>query len=111
MGKPLAGGNMNNDPSPGNKLGGLTTALEMPFGAAAKGGTSLKLATNSVMYATIEEGMDIYCSDILDGTTIAEKGRINFRALIDTASGERTKSELPGHGGNAFVLRQICAVT
>ncbi|WP_406855774.1 altronate dehydratase family protein [Alsobacter sp. KACC 23698] len=30
---------MNNNPSPGNKLGGLTTILEKSLGAAAKGGT------------------------------------------------------------------------
>ncbi len=34
------GGEMNNNPSPGNKLGGLTTILEKSLGAAAKGGTS-----------------------------------------------------------------------
>jgi altronate hydrolase len=34
---------MNNNPSPGNKLGGLTTILEKSLGAAAKGGsTNLK---------------------------------------------------------------------
>ena len=31
---------MNNNPSPGNKLGGLTTILEKSLGAAAKGGTT-----------------------------------------------------------------------
>jgi len=31
---------MNNNPSPGNKLGGLTTILEKSLGAAAKGGTA-----------------------------------------------------------------------
>jgi altronate hydrolase len=35
-----AGGEMNNNPSPGNKLGGLTTILEKSLGAAAKGGTT-----------------------------------------------------------------------
>ncbi|MEQ8250419.1 MAG: altronate dehydratase family protein [Oceanibaculum nanhaiense] len=34
------GGEMNNNPSPGNKAGGLTTILEKSLGAAAKGGTS-----------------------------------------------------------------------
>lgn len=34
------GGDMNNNPSPGNKAGGLTTILEKSLGAAAKGGTS-----------------------------------------------------------------------
>lgn len=31
---------LNNNPSPGNKLGGLTTILEKSLGAAAKGGTT-----------------------------------------------------------------------
>src|SRR5690606_23514610 len=34
------GGDMNNNPSPGNKEGGLTTILEKSLGAAAKGGTT-----------------------------------------------------------------------
>ena len=33
-------GSMDNNPSPGNKQGGLTTILEKSLGAAAKGGTS-----------------------------------------------------------------------
>jgi altronate hydrolase len=35
------GGEMNNNPSPGNKAGGLTTILEKSLGAAAKGGTTV----------------------------------------------------------------------
>ncbi len=34
------GGEMNNNPTPGNKAGGLTTILEKSLGAAAKGGTT-----------------------------------------------------------------------
>jgi len=34
------GGEMNNNPSPGNKAGGLTTILEKSLGAAAKGGST-----------------------------------------------------------------------
>ena len=34
------GGEMDNNPSPGNKAGGLTTILEKSLGAAAKGGTT-----------------------------------------------------------------------
>lgn len=33
-------GTLDNNPTPGNKLGGLTTILEKSLGAAAKGGTS-----------------------------------------------------------------------
>lgn len=34
------GGSLDNNPSPGNKRGGLTTILEKSLGAAAKGGTT-----------------------------------------------------------------------
>ncbi len=34
------GGTINNNPTPGNKAGGLTTILEKSLGAAAKGGTT-----------------------------------------------------------------------
>ena len=34
------GGKLDNNPSPGNKAGGLTTILEKSLGAAAKGGTT-----------------------------------------------------------------------
>ena len=36
----LHGAEMNNNPTPGNKAGGLTTILEKSLGAVAKGGTS-----------------------------------------------------------------------
>ncbi len=43
------GGEMNNNPSPGNKAGGLTTILEKSLGAAAKGGTTA--LTDVIRYA------------------------------------------------------------
>jgi altronate hydrolase len=36
----INGGSMDNNPSPGNKAGGLTTILEKSLGAAAKGGAT-----------------------------------------------------------------------
>jgi altronate hydrolase len=36
----MNGGSMDNNPSPGNKQGGLTTILEKSLGAAAKGGST-----------------------------------------------------------------------
>ena len=36
----INGGNMNNNPSPGNKAGGLTTILEKSLGAVAKSGNT-----------------------------------------------------------------------
>ncbi len=161
-------GSMDNNPSPGNKLGGLTTILEKSLGAASKGGTttmtgvyhygepitakgftfmdspgydpvsvtgqiasgcnivafttgrgsafgckpspSIKLATNSEMYQRMEEDMDINCGDILEGTSVEDKGREIFETLLRVASGEHTKSEKLGYGDLEFVPWQIGAV-
>jgi altronate hydrolase len=158
-------GAMNNNPSPGNKAGGLTTILEKSLGAAAKGGTttmravyeyaeqvkekgfvfmdtpgydpvgatgqvagganamcfttgrgsafgckpapSIKLATNSRVYASMIDDMDINCGDILDGVSVAQKGQEIFEKILRVASGERTKSEDLGYGDLEFVPWQI----
>jgi altronate hydrolase len=161
-------GEMNNNPSPGNKAGGLTTILEKSLGAAAKGGSttmravyeyaeriqepgfvfmdtpgydpvgatgqvaggcnvmcfttgrgsafgckptpSIKLATNSHVYASMTEDMDINCGDILDGVSVQDKGEEIFRKVLAVASGEHTKSEDLGYGDLEFVPWQIGAV-
>jgi len=151
----------DNNPSPGNKAGGLTTILEKSLGAVAKGGTtnltdvigygqklnsrglvfmdspgfdpmsatgqvasganliafttgrgscfgcrpapSIKLATNTPMFARMEEDMDINCGTILDGeASIDEMGEVVFREMIATASGKQTKSEVLGYGEDEF---------
>ena len=162
------GGEMNNNPAPGNKAGGLTTILEKSLGAAAKGGTttlravyeyaepvresgfvfmdtpgydpvaatgqvagganvmcfttgrgsafgckptpSIKLATNTEMHRRMVDDMDINCGDILDGTSIADKGKEIFETVLAVASGAPTKSEELGYGDNEFVPWQIGAV-
>jgi altronate hydrolase len=159
---------MNNNPSPGNKLGGLTTILEKSLGAAAKGGTttmqavyhyaepvtskgfvfmdtpgydpvgatgqvagganvmcfttgrgsaygnkpcpSIKLATNSVVYAQMEEDMDINCGDVIEGVSLEAKGQQIFDLILKTASGQQTKSEVLGYGENEYVPWYIGAV-
>ena len=161
------GGEMNNNPSPGNKAGGLTTILETSLGAAAKGGTrdlkavyryaervtergfvfmdtpgydpvsatgqvagganvlcfttgrgsaygckptpSIKLATNSDMARHMADDMDVDCGDVLDGVSIADKGRDIFARILAVASGELTKSEALGYGDAEFVPWQIGA--
>ena len=160
-------GEMNNNPSPGNKAGGLTTILEKSLGAAAKGGSttmravyeyaepvtekgfvfmdtpgydpvgatgqvaggcnvmcfttgrgsafgckptpSIKLATNSYVYESMIDDMDINCGDILDGVGVAQKGEEIFNKVLAVASGERTKSEALGYGDLEFVPWQIGA--
>ncbi len=56
------GGTMDNNPSPGNKAGGLTTILEKSLGAAAKGGTT----------------------DLVDVATYAEPVRARGFVFMDT---------------------------
>ncbi len=155
------GNEMNNNPSPGNKAGGLTTILEKSLGAVAKGGTtnlvevyeyaepvtargfvymdtpgfdpvaatgqvagganmvcfttgrgsaygckpapSLKLATNSALYAHQEEDMDFNCGTIVDGKeSIEESGHRFFELMLKTASGQKTRSEQWGYGEDEF---------
>ncbi|MCO5070872.1 MAG: altronate dehydratase family protein [Rhizobiaceae bacterium] len=47
---------MNNNPSPGNKLGGLTTILEKSLGAAAKGGSTTLNAVYNYADPVTEKG-------------------------------------------------------
>ncbi len=47
---------MNNNPSPGNKLGGLTTILEKSLGAAAKGGSTTMNAVYHYADQVTEKG-------------------------------------------------------
>jgi len=49
-------GSMNNNPSPGNKAGGLTTILEKSLGAAAKGGTTSLNAVYEYAEPVTEKG-------------------------------------------------------
>jgi altronate hydrolase/galactarate dehydratase len=163
------GGEMDNNPSPGNKKGGLTTILEKSLGAVAKGGTApltqvykfaepitergfvymdspgydpasvtgqiasganlivfttgrgsvsgykpvpcIKVATNSEMFARMEEDMDIDCGDIVShGVPLETKGREIFEAFLSVASGRETKSEALGFGGAEFVPWAMGAV-
>lgn len=162
------GGEMNNNPSPGNKAGGLTTILEKSLGAVAKAGNStlrgvyryaeqidrkglvymdtpgydpvaatgqvagganvvcfttgrgsaygckpvpsIKLATNSDLYARMTEDMDINCGDVLDGVPLVQKGREIFDTVLQIASGRQSKSEALGYGRNEFIPWQIGAV-
>ncbi len=50
------GGEMNNNPSPGNKAGGLSTILEKSLGAAAKGGSTTMRAVYEYAEPVKEKG-------------------------------------------------------
>ena len=161
----IFGAEINNNPSPGNKEGGLTTIYEKSNGAIAKAGTTelvdvyqyaepvtakgfvvmdtpgydpvsmtgivagganvcvfttgrgsvygckpvpcLKVATNTPLYTRMESDMDINAGVILDGTPVETVGREIFDAILATASGKKTKSELHGVGEEEFAPWQI----
>ncbi len=154
------GASIDNNPAPGNKLGGLTNIYEKSLGAAAKAGSmplnqvvgyaervtergfvhmdspgydpvsvtgqvaggcnivcfstgrgsafgfkpapSIKIATNSVLYANQEPDMDINAGKVLDGITLDELGEEIFEKILAVASGEMSKSEAAGVGQEEF---------
>ncbi len=51
------GGELNNNPSPGNKAGGITTILEKSLGAVSKGGSSTLNAVYEYAAAVDEAGL------------------------------------------------------
>jgi altronate hydrolase len=57
----------------------------------------------------MSEDMDINCGDVLDGVSIAAKGREIFDKILAVASGEKTKSEALGYGDAEFAPWQIGA--
>jgi altronate hydrolase len=62
----------------------------------------LKIATNTPLYERMEEDMDIDAGVILNGVSVEDVGLMIFEALIETASGKKTKSELQGLGDHEF---------
>ena len=62
------GGEMNNNPSPGNKAGGLTTILEKSLGAAAKGGTTTMRAVYEYAEPVKEKGFDTQFLEVPEAT-------------------------------------------
>ena len=71
----------------------------------------IKLATNTEMYSSMKDDMDVNCGSILDGeASIEEMGARIFQLILDVASGKKTKSELLGMGDNEFLPWHIGAV-
>jgi arabinonate dehydratase len=156
------GGTLNQNPSPGNHEGGLTTIIEKSLGAVTKGGHSplqgaidyadadcgnglqfmdspgydpcsitgqiaaganmicfttgrgsiygsrmvpcLKLASNSLIYNSMNEDMDINCGAMVDdGLSINDMGGVIFKRIIEVASGIKTKNEESDYCEEAFV--------
>ena len=156
----MFGASIDNNPAPGNKLGGLTTIYEKSLGAIAKAGTtpltqvvgyaervtergfvhmdtpgydpvsvtgqvaggcnvvvfttgrgscfgfkpapSIKIATNSTLYASQEPDMDVNAGKVLDGVSLDDLGKEIFDLILAVASGQQSKSERAGVGEEEF---------
>ena len=80
----------------------FTTGRGSMFGS--KPAPTIKLASNSPMFHKLRNDMDINCGAILDGEVDVEgMGQRIFDAILQHASGEKTKSELLNLGDNEFV--------
>jgi len=90
------GGSFDDNPSPGNKEGGLTNILEKSLGAVAKAGSST--LTDAVEYAgqITTPGFNFMDTPGYDPASLAglAAGGSN---MLRVASGERTKAEILGH--------------
>ncbi len=87
----------------------FTTGRGSAFGCVPS--PSLKLATNSALWQRQQEDIDINCGEIIDGEcSIEAMGERIFEMMIQTASGQASKSELHGYGQSEFVPWQVGAV-
>ncbi|OGB84891.1 MAG: hypothetical protein A2535_09925 [Burkholderiales bacterium RIFOXYD2_FULL_59_8] len=87
----------------------FTTGRGSAYGCAPA--PSLKLATNSALWARQEEDMDINCGTVIDGSESVEQlGERIFQAMLAAASGHKTKSEQHGYGQNEFVPWALGAI-
>lgn len=84
----------------GANLVAFTTGRGSVFGC--KPVPSLELATSSDLYRRMSDDVDVGCGRVLEGASIEEMGRAILDALVEVASGERTKSERLGIGEEEF---------
>ncbi|MDM0107704.1 UxaA family hydrolase [Variovorax sp. J22R24] len=80
----------------------LTTGSGSGFGAAPV--PTVKLASNSAVFARMEDDLDIDCGGVLAGDIgVEQMGQLVFDRMLAHASGQATKSEELGVGRDEFV--------
>jgi altronate hydrolase len=88
----------------------FTTGRGSMFGS--KPAPTIKLASNTAMFERLRKDMDINCGVVIDSqVTLPEMGQRIFKAILQYASGEKTKSELLGLGDYEFVPWHIGIVS
>ena len=83
---------MNNNPSPGNKAGGLTTILEKSLGAVAKGGTTNLVAVYEYAEPVTAKGFVLH-------------GYAGLRPGVGDRAGRRRREHDRVHDGPRLRLR------
>ncbi|MCA9879256.1 MAG: UxaA family hydrolase, partial [Thermomicrobiales bacterium] len=78
----------------------FTTGRGSAFGF--KPAPSIKIATNSTLYANQEPDMDVNAGKVLDGITLDDLGEEIFERILEVASGDRSKSEAAGVGEEEY---------
>ena len=78
----------------------FTTGRGSCFGF--KPAPSIKIASNSDLYAAQAPDMDVNAGRVLEGATVEHVGAEIFEELLAVASGKQTKSELAGVGEEEF---------
>ncbi|MEO1617489.1 MAG: UxaA family hydrolase, partial [Planctomycetota bacterium] len=63
----------------------------------------IKVASNTDLFESMRDDMDLNAGDVLTGTTIEEAGEEFFQHVLRVASGEKTASERNGFGDYEFV--------
>ena len=63
---------------------------------------SIKVATNSSLFERMNDDMDLNMGTILENESIEQAGARMLDAILETASGKKTKSELLGYGEDEF---------
>ena len=157
----LGGFSLDQNPTPGNKAGGLTTIFEKSLGAVAKGGGTplqavyefaervdrrglvfmdtpgydpvsvtgqvaggsnlvlfstgrgsvfggnispcIKVASNTAIFDRILDDMDFNAGQLLEGKDIESCAGELFELILQTSSGNRSKSELKGFRESEFI--------
>jgi altronate dehydratase len=80
----------------------FTTGRGSAFGF--KPSPSIKLSSNTDVYLRMTEDIDLDCGAIAMGEAeVAQKGAEILDYLLAVASGQPSKSEALGYGGNEFV--------
>ena len=79
------------NPSPGNKEGGITTLEEKSLGGPVP---TMKIATNRLLAAKKQGWIDFDASPVLEGRTLTEE-LLDY--VISVAEGEETKNEKYGY--------------